>query len=154
MALGGLIGNGVKVGFSVSSPLSLTNVGVLVDFTFPPLARAKVDKSAHNSIWEKFMPGMINIGDMKLMLLQDLDAATSAAQSQLKTHWLAGTTIYWRVEVPVNRARTLCVPFEFQGFVLNWAPTTPLKEKQVLSVDVAFDDDSLSQYASQAFTIS
>lgn len=155
MAQGGLIGNGVRVAYSLSSPISLLAIGQVFDITLPGLSRADVENSTHLSVYERTMPGMITVSEMKLMLIADLDPSTSigTAQKALEDLLIAGTTVYWRVEVPTNRARSLCVAREFQGYVKTHQSAAPLKDKQTLETVVKFDDTTFVRYAASAFTI-
>lgn len=154
MAQGGVIGNGVKVGYSAASPVSYTSIGQILSIEIPQLTADKVDRTVSSSNqYKRSMPGMIDVSDLTFELLADLDESTGATQRQLLTYLKAGTTIYWRIEVPVDRSKSECVPFEFQGYVASWQPTAPVDDKQVVKVSVAFDDTTVTIYNATAFTL-
>ena len=155
MAQGGVLGNGVKVAYSASSPVSWTGVGQVLDITFPGLVPDEVETTVHGtSKWKRFMPGLIDVSPMELTLLADLDEGTSASQDALFDYQSAGTTLWWRVEVPVDRSQTEYTAFEFQGWVKNWVPTTPQQDKQTLNVTVRFDGSSFSKFPAGSSAIS
>lgn len=140
MATGGVLGNGTKVGFSATSPVSWTRVGQLMDISkFLQLVANLVDTTVHStSNIMTTMPGMIPAPDTELMLLADHDAATSPSHESLRAYQVAGTTIYWRFEVPVNRAQTSFRAWEFQGFVKEYSLDTKIADKQTTKVTITF----------------
>jgi hypothetical protein len=154
MAANGVLGNGVKVAYSASSPVSWTAVAQLDDVEIPGLIADKIDTSTHASLYKRKMRGMLDVSTMKLMLLSDLDGSTTPSHVALQALQVAGTTVWWRVEVPVNRAKTLFVAFEFQAYVNGWSPKAPKADKQIIDVEVEFDDTSFSRYAAAASAIS
>jgi hypothetical protein len=150
MATGGVLGNGVRVGYSAASPVSFTRVPQLLDVTFPTFVYDEVDSTVHGtSKLKRSMPGMITVSEMTMTFLSDLDETTTASQQALFALNQAGTSLWWRVEVPVNREQSKCVAFEFQGFVKSWEPSTPIEDRQTLQVVVKFDGDSFTKYAAQ-----
>lgn len=154
MAQGGMIGNGVKIGYSTSSPVSYTSIGQILSLEIPQLTADKIDRTVSSTNdYKRSMPGMIDVSDLTFELLQDLDETSGAAQRALLGFLKNGTTIYWRIEVPADRAQNECVPFEFQGFVSSWQPSAPVDDKQVLSVSVSFDDSDVTIYNATAFTL-
>jgi hypothetical protein len=155
MATGGVLGNGVRVGYSAASPVSWTRVTQILEVTFPQMVADDVDTTVHStSRVKRNMPGMIEVSEMTLLLEADLDPATSASHDALWTLQKAGTTVWWRAEVPTDRTQSACVPFEFQGYVKSWAPSTPIDDKQTIEVVVRFDGDDLYKLAKGSFTIS
>jgi hypothetical protein len=155
MALSGMIGNGVKVAYSAASPVSWTRVGQVLNVDVPGLMPDEVETTVHStSKWKRHIPGMIDVGEMNLTLLADLDEGTSPAQDALFDYQAAGTTLWWRIEIPVDRAQTEFTAIEFQGWVKNWAPKTPIEGRQELEASVRFDGDSYTKYAAGASAIS
>ena len=156
MAQGGILGNGVRVAYSSSSPVSWQRLDQLLDISFPTFVADDIDSTVHGtSKLKRSMPGMVEVSEMTLTLLSDLDSATTPEQDALWDLNQAGTTVWWRVEVPVERDQSKCVPFEFQGYVKSWEPATPIDDRQTLNVVIRFDGDSLVKFGTQTgFTIS
>lgn len=151
MATGGVLGNGCKVGFSASSPMSWTKVTQLVDIEFPSLVADDVDVTVHStSRFKRSMPGMIEVSDMTLNLVADVDPDTSASHNSLWTYRTNGTTIWWRIEVPADRTQSEYAAFEFQGAVKEMSLGTPIEDKQTWNVVVSFDGDSFTKYSPMA----
>ncbi len=148
MALNGVLGNGVKVAYSASSPVSWTAVGQILDQDIPGLEPDEVETTVHSTTSDlrRHIRGLIDVSELKLMLLQDLDESTSPVQDALFDYQAAGTTIWWRVEVPVNRAKTKFTAFEFQGWVKEFKPQAKIGDKQQLDVSIRFDGDSFTKY--------
>jgi len=155
MAQGGMIGNGVKIAFSASSPVSWTAVGQILNVEIPQLVADKIDRTVHSTNrYKRSLPGMIDVSDLSLEILQDLATTSGAQQRQLLTYLKAGTTIYWRIEIPVDRNQTTYTAIEFQGYVGTWQPSAPIDDKQVLSCTIVFDDSDITLYGDGASTIS
>ena len=141
MALGGNIGNGSKVGYSASSPLSYTKIAQLLDIpTFLTLIANDVDTTVHStSRLMSSMPGMIPTPEVAIDLLADLDETTSPSQEALRSLQNLGTTVYWRIEIPTDRAQTKFRGFEFQGYVKEWTPAaTQIANRQQLKVVIKY----------------
>lgn len=154
MAQGGMIGNGVKIAYSASSPVSWTSIGQVLNVEVPQLVRDKIDRTVHSaSGYKRSLPGMIDVSDMTLEILSDLNQTTGAAIRQLLTYLKAGTTIYWRIEIPTNRAKTEYAALEFQGYVLSWQAAAPIDDKQTIATTIAFDDTEVGLYAAGASAI-
>lgn len=154
MALGGMIGNGTKVGYSAGSPVTYIGIGQLADVDIPGIERAAIDSTVHSAnIYERTMPGMAKISPLTLTVESDLNPTTSAALDACRNYCVAGTTIYWAVEVPVDRAQSAFRRFEFQGYVRSWKPTAPIKDRQTTQVIVEFDDTTFGVYAPGASVI-
>lgn len=142
MAQGGVLGNGVRVGYALASasPMVWTRVKQVIDVKFPTFAVDKIDTTVHStSKFKRHMPGMADVNAMELTLLQDLDETTGTDQDEFWTLNQSSETIYWRIEVPTERDQTKYTPFEFQGYVGTFEPGTPIMDKQTLKVVVEFD---------------
>lgn len=140
MATGGVLGNGTKVGFSAASPVSWTRIGQVMDVTkFIQLISNLVDTTVYStSNIMTTMPGMIPPPDVEFMLLADHDAATSPSHESLRAYQLAGTTVYFRFEVPVNRAQSSFRAWEFQAFVKEYSLDVKIADKQTTKVTITF----------------
>lgn len=154
MAQGGMIGNGVKVAYAAASPITWVPVGQILNVDIPGLNPDEVETTVHStSPWKRFIRGMIDVGEMTLTLLTDLDEGTSTDQDALFDYQAAGTTLYWRVEVPVDREQSEFTGFEFQAWVKKYAPKTPIEGRQELEVSVRFDGDYFLKFAAGASQI-
>lgn len=156
MATGGNIGNGTKVAYSGSSPVTWVPVAQLLDIPqFISLISNDVDTTVHStSRIMTSMPGMIPVPEIQLELLADLDQSTTASHEALRTYQSAGTTIWWRVEIPTNRTQTLFRAFEFQAYVKEWTPdATKIAEAQKLKVVLRYGGN-LAVYNAAASAIS
>lgn len=148
---GGQIGNGTRVFYAEdTSPFDWQELGQLLDVTVPGLNPDEVETTVHSTQpWKRFIRGMIDVGELGLMILQDLDSATSPDQRKLFDLQAAGTTVQWRIEIPVDRdlATTDYAAIEFAGWVKKWSPKTPIAGRQELEASVRFDGDSFSLLA-------
>lgn len=155
MALGGILGSGVKVAFSASSPVSWTTVGQIDDLDFPGLNPDEVETTVHGtSNFKRFMRGLIDVGELMVTVLKDGNQATSPVQKTIRNYQIAGTTIYWRVEIPTDRDRSAYEAFEFQGWVKTFSPKVPKADKQTLQFSVRFDDTAFTRYDAGSSAIS
>ena len=72
-----------------------------------------------------------------------MDPATSADQAQLRTWNRDGTSVWWRIEVPVNRAKSSFFGVEFEASVKSIEPATPIADKQTTRFNLSFDGDDI-----------
>ena len=140
MATGGVLGNGSKVGYSASSPLSYTKIGQLKDLTqFISLISGDVDTTVHStSRVMTSMPGMIPAPEIKFDLVANLDQASDATHEALRTYQSAGTTIYFRIEIPVDRLQANFRAWEFQAYVKEWTPEVKIAGEQLIHVTLKY----------------
>lgn len=155
MALSGLLGNGIKIGYSTTSPVSWTGIGQVLDGAPPTFVSDSVEitTSSTTSKWKRTMPGLDTVNDMSVTVLADTDPATSVDQDYLFTALKNGTQLWWRFEVPTNRARTTFTAFEWQGTVGGWELSLPIAGRQELKVTVKYDGTSFTKYAPAASAI-
>jgi hypothetical protein len=156
MATGGYINNGVKIAYSSSSPVSWQQVGQVLSAPQMGIERDKVDSTVHSAyIYKRSLPGMAEIPPLEMMLLADLNQATSPGQDALRSLCVNGTTVYWRIEVPVDRTQTLFRAFEFQAYVRSWLVNSETPEdRQEVSCTLEFDDTTWTVYNAAASAIS
>jgi hypothetical protein len=146
MAAGGVLGNGCKVAYSVvESPATWVPIPELIDMGIPTLVADRVDSTVHSttSNLKKSMPGMQTVGDPWFTVVQDLNPVTSAAQAALRGYQAAGTTISFRMEVPVTRAKDSFLGYEFEAAVANYEPAVPIGDRQTTKFTLMFDGDSI-----------
>lgn len=147
MATGGVLGNGSKVGYSAGSPVSYTRITQVLEIEIPTIVYDEIEKTVHSTGgFKSFMPGLADVTPMKITLLSDLDGATSPTHRQLRNYCIARTTVFFRVEIPVQRGQTTFLAIEFQGYVKEWMPKAPIGDKQTTEVTVRFDDTSFAVY--------
>lgn len=147
MATGGVLGNGVRVGFSATSPVSYTSLPNVIDVKFPTETADKIEKTTHGSSkYKKNFPGMVEVGDMEVILLGDLDQATSPEIETVWQYAQAQTELYWRIEIPVNRAKTRFRPFELYGYPTDPSPEAPIQDKQVYKFKVVHSGEGINRY--------
>lgn len=144
MAANGLLGNGVKVGYSAgSSPFTWIRIPQVLNVVIPGLEIDEVETTVHSTGGlRRHIGGLADVSEMEMELLADLDETTNATQDAMFDYQAARTTLWWRVEVPTTRAQDKFVAFEFQGFVKTWMPDPPIDDKQSLNVSVRFDGDT------------
>ena len=141
MATGGILGNGSKVAYSATSPVTWIPVTQVLDITFPTYVADDVNIDTHSvtNNLHKVMSGMISVGAPGFTVLSDMDPITSPTQAQLRTWNRAGTSVWFRIEVPVNRAKTSFFGIEFQASVKSVEPATPIADKQTTRYNLLFD---------------
>ncbi len=124
MATGGVLGNGTKVGFSATSTVSYTKVAQLMDIPkFISLVANDIDTTVHStSRVMTSMPGMIPVPEIQLQALADLDQSTTPSHETMRGYQVNGTTVWWRVEIPVDRTQTNFRAWEFQAYIKEYTP--------------------------------
>lgn len=147
MAADGVMGNGVKVGYSAgTSPFTWVRISQVLNVVIPGLEFEEIDTTVHSTGGlRRFMPGLGDVTEMELTLLADLDETTNVQHDALFDYQAARTTLWWRVEVPTTRAQTKFTAFEFQGFVKTWKADPPIDDRQELLCSVRFDGDSFTK---------
>lgn len=161
MALLGVLGNGTKVGFSISSPVSWTRVGQLKNIDeFLALIPEDVDTSVYStSNIRTSMPGMIEPPEFRCTCLADFDPTTMPSHETIRQYQggsgyaTQGTVIWWRIEVPVNRAQSSFRAWEFEGYVKDFNPSLPLDDAQTLEFSVRFSGTGIGVYPPGASAI-
>lgn len=145
MATGGVLGNGCKAAYSLNSPLSWTAVTQLIDLSFPSWVADRVNKDTHSTTnkLHRNMPGMITVGDPGFTTLGDMDPATSPDWDQIRQWNIDGTKVWWRFEVPTNRAKTLFRGLEFEASVAEIVPAVPIADKQTSATKLMFEGDDV-----------
>lgn len=149
MAQGGLLGNGTKVAYSQNSPVSWTQIPQVTDVVFPTQVADDVNIDTH-SVTNKLhrtMAGLITVGNASVTFLSDPDPSTGTAEKFLQDRNDDGTSIWLRIERPVNRARTSFYGIVFSATVKSVQPTTPIADKQTTLVEFQFDGTSIQRDA-------
>jgi hypothetical protein len=140
MAQGGYIGNGIRVAYSVSSPLSYQKLEQVIDATPPKLKADVIDTTRHSANrYKSNIPGMYDVSPVTIKMLRDADPATSPKQNALQALQNASTTLYLRIEVPTNAQQTLFEAWEISGRFSDWGVTPPIMGRVELDVSFLFD---------------
>jgi hypothetical protein len=152
MAQGGLLGNGVKVGVSTGSPVSWTRVLQVTDVVPPNFAADKVNIDTHSTTnnLHRNRAGLNAVSDATITTLSDLNPVTNPGGELLRLANLNGTTIWVRIEIPVNDARDSFRSVEFSCTVSGFNPSTPIADKQTTQYTLVFNGDSVGWSASVA----
>lgn len=152
MATGGVLGNGIKVAYSATSPVSWTRINQVTDVTFPTYQRDMIEITTHDptNSFKRFMPGLTAIGDPTVTVLSDFDPSTSADQDALRAANLTGSSMWFRIEVPTDRARTKFRGVTFSAAVRNFEPATPINDKQTTKFTLVFDGSTGIQWDAAA----
>jgi len=147
MAQGGILGNGTKVGYSASSPVSFLNVPQVTDVVFPTYIADDVNIDTHsvtNKLHRK-MAGLIEVGNAQVTMLSDPDPATAAALAFFEARNTDGTSFWLRIERPANRARSSFFGIVFQCNVKSIQHQTPINDAQKTVVEFQFDGESIQK---------
>jgi hypothetical protein len=146
MARGGVLGNGCKVAYSLSSPITWVEIEEVTDVVFPTWQADKVANNVHSATnkLKRNMPGLIEVGDPSFTVLSDFDPSTAPDQAKLIDLNKTGENVWWRFEVPVNRQKTLFRGVEFQAGVLNFSPATPIDDRQTTQYTLTFDGEDVA----------
>ena len=153
MATGGVLGN-VRFAYSSTSPVSWMKITNIRDADIPGLEPSEVETTVYSTgKLKRHMPGLSDVSDCTLTLVQDLDETTSAEQAALLVLQQAGTTVWCRAEIANDRAFTKWTAFEFQAYVKTWKPSAKAGALGELQVVFRFDGDSFTKYPSGASVI-
>jgi hypothetical protein len=145
MAQGGLLGNGCKVAYATGSPQTWVRVLQVTDVVFPQFVADRVNIDTHSTTnkLHRNMGGMIDVTDPSFEVLSDLDPATGVGTETLLQANKLGTSLWFRMEAPVNRAKTSFRGVEFSATVSSFEPGTPIADKQTTRYNLAFDGDDV-----------
>lgn len=162
MATGGVLGNGTKVGFSISSPVTFTRVGQLINVDeFLQLVPDDVDTTVHStSNIRTSISGMIEPPEFTMTLLADFDQATTTSHETLRQYQggsgyaaTQGVVIWFGVEIPVNKAQSSFRRIEFQAYVKTYGPSLPIDDVQKVEITVRFSGTGIAWYNAGASVI-
>jgi hypothetical protein len=139
-----MIGMGCKAAYSIASPTSWVEVENIVDLGLPVQTADRVDKTVHlpGSRLKRAEPGLENVADPFLTLLQDL---SDAPQKVLRTLKADRTKVWWRFEVPTEDDCSLFVGFEFEARVANFEPAVPKDGEQTTKYTLMFDGEEIAE---------
>lgn len=152
-AQGGFIGNGMKMGYSVSSPVSYKKFEQLLEGTPGSVDPTKIDVTVHGS--GGFMAnitGLNAVADTTMKLLRDHSAATSPNQNALFALLLAKTTVWLLIEIPDGPDLSVALydSYEYQVKVNKHAEVTPINGRQELDISFLFCGTTYTKYPPRA----
>jgi hypothetical protein len=146
----GLLGNGVKVAYSLTSPHTWVPVVNIMEVGVPKLVADRVEKTTHGTGgFHSFMGGLLDVQPATLTLLTAHGAASHidiARQNRSKeSNW-------WRIEIPVDRelSTTQYRAVEFEGSVSEFSFDTPIADVQKTMVTIQFEGTDFAVYPAAA----
>lgn len=147
MPSGGQLGSGVKIAYSTSSPVSWTAIPEVREVSqLPNRERDRVETTIHGVTSERtYIPGLADVADLEFTLRANLD--TGSVHTTLKGYEASQTTLWWRVEVPVDTDLTTAnyVAYTFQGRVSRWNLTAPIDGLKEIEVTVQYEGNLMFQ---------
>lgn len=152
-AQGGFIGNGMKVGYSLASPVSYNKFEQLLDAQPGSVDPTKIDVSVHGvGGFLANITGLNAVGDTTIKMLRDHSSTTSPNQNAVFALLLAKTTVYLMVEIPdrADLSTALYVGYEYQVKVNKHMEVTPINGRQELDVSFLFCGTTYTKYPPRA----
>lgn len=146
MAQGGVLGNGTLIAVSVTgSPVSWQVIPQLREVAFPQDTSDRVEITTHSRTnkRKRYMTGLTETSDPSFLILDDSDEATGTVQESLRSIAALGTSVWWRIEKPTNRARTRFRGIEFQASIKDFQQDTPIEGAQTTRVTLTFDGEDI-----------
>jgi len=146
MAQGGVLGNGTLIAVSAGgSPTTWTVIPQLLEVSFPQDTADRVEITTHSRInkRKRYMTGLTETSDPSFLVLDDSDETTGTVQETLRQIAAAGTSVWWRIEKPTNRARTKFRGIEFQASIKDFNSETPIGDAQKIRVTLTFDGEDI-----------
>lgn len=135
----GVLGNGLKIAYSVSSPISWIQVpDIMVFDKMFELVSPRIDTTVSGVSIKTTIAGIPDAPELSFTKLSDPNPSTGVAEETIRALQLAGTIVYWRWERPTNTARTLFRGEVFQGYVLSFGPSAPVTDKQTVKVVLSY----------------
>lgn len=147
---GGVLGNGSKIGYqTVVSPLGSWNkIGQVMEVGGLTLTVETWDSTVHSAnSFAREAPGLITVAPLVLKVLTNPNPAAGEGiiQDALYDLMISKETIAWRVEVPANRDKTLFKGREFEGFVSSYEEEQPIRDGQVVTINITFDATTINR---------
>jgi len=148
-AAGGYIGNGMRVGYSVTSPHSWKQFEQVLDCTIAQLQASDIDSTVHGSgrIMSN-IAGLAKVTDTTLKMMRDQSLVTAPNQNALFALNSAQTLIWLRVEIPDGPDLSIAnyEAYEYQVRVKSWNPTAPINDKQTVDAVFLFSGTTFTRY--------
>jgi len=140
-----MIGNGVHIEVSTSSPTSYTEIGQILELDEISLIRAVVDGTYHGHTYKRPEPGMLEWQPLSFTLLHK---SGSGENSDSVYDELVTGDWYWiRVRFPdTENSATQDEAYEFQGFFSKLGVTVPREDEITSAVELQIDGNTLAKY--------
>lgn len=145
-----VIGNGSKLGYSVTSPVTWLEVTQIADISDIGLIVDELENDRHSAYsYHRKAPGMISVKPITVTVIGDKDqaAATGAVQKAMRDLAIARATYWWRAEVPTTLAQTAYKAWEFQGWVKEVSDTQPMTGGQAFTFQIVFNGTTFCEFA-------
>lgn len=154
MALGGILGKGIRVGYaSGTSPTTWTPIDQILQFTPASIKSDKLDITTHDTegLLKRYMSGLRDVGDIEMELLADHDPSTSPSHNALQGFNSTGEIIWLRAEFPQSPdlGTTLWRVYELEVDVAEFTPMTPIADAQKTRVTFRFRGTTFNIYTDQ-----
>lgn len=149
MPLGGQLGSGVRVGYSLASPHSWVTVTQVLEAEPPRFERDRVETSTHGTTTlRRYIPGLADVTDARILLLADLQRSTSPSHMGLKDLEKSQTLVWVRFEIPRDNdlGATVYFVYEFQARVSQWSLSTPIDGRKEIEVLFQFGGTDITLY--------
>lgn len=147
MPSGGQIGTGVKIATATASPNVWTAVPEIFDVSqIPNRIRDRVETTIHGVTGDRtYIPGLSEVEDLVFIVRANLDAGS--VHSVLRNHQALQTTLWWRVEVPVDPtlSTSTYIAYTFQGRIASAAVSAPKDDLKTIEFTVLHESDLFIQ---------
>lgn len=150
MATGGVLGNGVKIGFALTSPQSYVRIAQVQNVDkFFSLTKPVVDTTVHSlSTIKTAIQGLADPPQIQLTLLADNDQSSTPSHETLRLANLNNTVYWFRFEIPTNALQTIFRPIELQASVMTYDRSTlPIAGAQQTKVTLLYNGNYIEYNA-------
>jgi len=139
-----MIGNGIVIEVSTSSPVSYTTIGQIMELDQIELVADKIARTYHSSSnFKRNAAGMVEVSDISFTLLHK--SGLDESPDDLYDRVTVGTTYWWRVRIPdTENPTTKYEAFEFQASAGRWAINPPREDDQTVEVTLYIDGTTFS----------
>ncbi len=148
MPSGGQIGSGVKIAYSANaSPQTWTAVPEIFDVPgLPNRIRDRVETTIHGVTGDRtYIGGLSDVEDLVFVCRANLDAGS--VHSTLRGHQNSQTTLWFRVEVPVDvdLAASNYIAYQFKGRISACPVSAPKDDLKTIEFTVLHESDLFIQ---------
>lgn len=141
MPANGQIGSGVEIAYATASPQTWVAIPEIREVSsLPNRERDRVETTVHGVTSERtYIPGLAEVADLEFIVRANLD--TGSVHTALKAYEVAQTTLWFRVEVPVDPTLSTSnfVAYTFQGRVATWELISPIDDLKTIRIVVQYE---------------
>jgi len=136
----GLLGDGVKIAYSETSPMSWVELPQLMDLPKPPSPTPdKLETTTHGTAgFHTYGTGLKDVPDIEAVFLFDPDKAITPSHVAMITHRDAKTILWFRIETPSNVGKTEFIAWDFQARVQAADIETPKDNWQLMNLSLVY----------------